>query len=124
MNNQYQGARSPVQNGSMQFYTPKTDSLNPNNPMLYQNNSTPIPGYNPNTNSKSFITRSNIMEMPKSVNLTSAYVKNSNEAPVGERKFNNAVTSPTSYTPTTFPTFQGGFPGKISNSEMVKSSFH
>ena len=85
MNHPYQGTRSPVQGGSIPFYNPQKDALNPNNPMLYQNNSTPVPGFNPNTNSKSFITRSNIMEMPKSVNLnhTSAtYNKPSNEAPV------------------------------------------
>ena len=124
MNPPYQGARSPMQNNSMPFYNPQKDVINPNNPILYQNNSVPVPGYAPNTGSKSFITRSNILEVPKSVNLTSNYLKGSNEAPVNERKFNNPVISPTSFTPTTFPTYQQGFPGKVSNSEMVKSSFH
>ena len=82
MNPPYQGARSPMQNNSMPFYNPQKDVINPNNPILYQNNSVPVPGYAPNTGSKSFITRSNILEVPKSVNHTSNYLKSSNEAPV------------------------------------------
>jgi len=76
MNPPYQGVRTPAQNGSMPFYNPQKETMNPNNPMLYQNNNTNVPGFIPNGNSKSFITRSNILEAPKSVNLTQNYQKN------------------------------------------------
>ena len=76
MNPQLQGTRSPGQREQMPFYNPQKDAMNPNNPMLYQNNNTNVPGFIPNTNSKSFISRSNILEPPRSVNLTQNYQKN------------------------------------------------
>lgn len=57
----FPGSRPVQQQGPVPFYNPQKDAPNPNNPMLYQNNSTPVPGYVPPTGSKSFITRSNIM---------------------------------------------------------------
>ena len=92
--------------------------------MLYQNGNGNMPGYGQNTNSKSFIHRSNIVEMPKPANNSSAYLKNSNEAPVETGKFPNKVTSPTNFGQSGKPGFPGGFPTKASNNEMSKSSFH
>ena len=76
MNNPFPGNRSPIQNTPPPFYNPQKDSINPNNPNLYQNNNPNLPGFVPNTSSKSFISRSNIMEMHKNSNNNSAYLKN------------------------------------------------
>jgi hypothetical protein len=78
MNHQFQGTRSPTQTNSMPFYNPQKDNFNPNNPILYHNNNTNIPNFISNANSKSFISRSNILEQPKPGNNTSAYIKNPN----------------------------------------------
>ena len=79
MNHQFQGTRSPTQTNTPPFYNPQKDSFNPNNPVLYQNSNSNVPnvpGFLPNSNSKSFISRSNILDPPKSANNTSAYLKN------------------------------------------------
>lgn len=78
MNHPFPGSRSPVQGNPMQFYNPQKDALNPNNPTLYQNNPTNPPNFIPNSNSKSFITRSNIIDQPKPSNNTSAYIQKPN----------------------------------------------
>lgn len=77
MNHQFQGSRSPVQSVNAPFYNPQKDSINPNNPNLYQH---PQPNGNfvPSGNSKSFITKSNILEQPKTNSNSSAYLKSSN----------------------------------------------
>lgn len=75
MNNPFPGSRSP---NSGPFYNPQKDSPNPNNPNLYQNNSSNVPGFISNPGSKSFISRSNIIDQPKSSANTSAYIKNPN----------------------------------------------
>jgi len=61
MNNQFTSSRSPLHGGGMPFYNPQKDAINPNNPILYQPSNSNPPPYIPNTNSKSFISRSNIM---------------------------------------------------------------
>jgi hypothetical protein len=115
-----------MQGGSMPFYNPQKDSFNPNNPVLYQNSnsSTPsVPGFLPNSTSKSFISRSNILDPPKPANNTSAYLKNTTEQPIQPPKFPNTVTSPTGYSNNAYGGgFQQPFPTKPA--EMAKSSFH
>jgi hypothetical protein len=74
MNPQFQGTRSPINGSGMSFFNPQKDVPNPNNPLLYQNTS-PNSNYLPNSNSKSFIHRSNILEQPRANNNVSAYIK-------------------------------------------------
>lgn len=125
MNHQFQGGRSPIQGGSMPFYNPQKDAFNPNNPVLYQNSNLNVPGFIPNSNSKSFITRSSIIDQPKPANNTSAYLKNPNDPPLQPPKFHNTVTSPTNnFANSNFSNFPPSFPIKNGPSEMVKSSFH
>ena len=124
MNNPFPGTRSPVNGSSAPFYNPQKEAMNPNNPMLYQNNQPSANGFVPGSNSKSFISRSNIMEMPKATNNTSAYIKNPNENPMQPGKFPNSITSPTNFGQSNKPSFPGSFPTKATNNEMVKSSFH
>ena len=113
MKQQFQGARSPSQTNNMPFYNPQKDNLNPNNLNLYQNSNANVPNFIPNSNSKSFITRSNIMEPPKPGTNTSAYIKNPNEGPNPSPKFHNPVISPTSnFGNTNFPNFQPPFQAK------------
>ena len=78
MSHSFQGSRAPVAPSSSPFYNPQKESLNPNNPNLYQNSNSNGQGFVPNSNSKSFITRSNIMELPKAPTNTSAYIKTPN----------------------------------------------
>lgn len=119
--NYFPGSRSPIANPSP-FYNPQKDTLNPNNPSLYQNNNN-VPSFiSSNANSKSFISRSNIIDLPKAANNTSAYIKNANDPSTQPSKFINQVTSPTNFTGN-FPNFQP-YQSKIASSEMVKSSFY
>lgn len=100
----------------MPFYNPQKDAINPNNPVLYPNNNPPVPGFTPSSNSKSYISRSNIMELPKPANNSSAYLKNSNESPVPPGKFHNNITSPSNFGQSGHANFPPGFPNKIPNS--------
>lgn len=114
----FPASRSHLQGGQLPFYNPHKDNINHSNPNLYQNcNSNTTAG----SNSKSFITRSNIMEQPKIGNNTSAYLKSSNEQ--AGSKYVNSVTSPSSYSGSGFPNFPN-YPSKSTNTDMVKSSFH
>ncbi len=61
MNHQFQGSRSPVQGTTNPFYNPQKDIPNPNNPTLYQNPPPPMGAFIPNSTSKSYIARSNII---------------------------------------------------------------
>ena len=115
MNHPYQGTRPPVQAGSVPFYNPQKEVMNPNNPVLYQNNQPNANGFVPGSNSKSFISRSNILEMNKNSNNSSAYIKNPNENQTQGSKFPNSVTSPTNFGQTNKPSFPGGFPTKATN---------
>jgi hypothetical protein len=117
----FPGSRSPIQGGQLPFYNPQKDVINPNNPSLYQNSNSNGPSFVPGSNSKSFISRSNILEQPKTGNNTSAYLKNPNEQPGS--KYMNSVTSPNSYSGSGFPNYPN-FASKAANTEMVKSSFH
>jgi hypothetical protein len=78
MNNQFQGSRSPVQGTIGPFYNPQKDAPNPNNPILYQTPPPPVGTFLPNSSSKSYIARINIIEQNKTANNTSAYLKNPN----------------------------------------------
>ncbi len=114
MNHQFQGSRSPAQSGNTPFYNPQKDAFNPNNPVLYQ---TPHPNlpFHPKSNSNSFISRSNILDPPKTSSNTSAYLKNPNE--LQPPKFPNPVVSPTSNFPNpNYSNFQPPFQPKAANS--------
>lgn len=75
MNHQFPGSRSPIQGTINPFYNPQKDAPNPNNPTLYQSPQQPLGPFIPNSNSKSYIARSNIIEQQKPANNTSAYLK-------------------------------------------------
>lgn len=115
MNHQFQGSRSPTQGPPMPFYNPQKDSINPNNPSLYQNSNPGQPIFLPNSNSKSYIARSSIIDQPKPSNNTSAYLKNVNEQPP---KFIPSALSPNANS------YQLPFPAKPQPTEMVKSLIH
>lgn len=118
MNHQFTGTRSPTQNGNMPFYNPQKDVINPNNPILYQNNNPTAPGFIPGNNSKSYIARSNILEQPKPSNNTSAYLKNTTEGPPPISKFlPNGINSPNGTS-----NYPLSFQPKTQSSEMVKST--
>jgi hypothetical protein len=71
----------PIPVNNIPFFNPQKDVINPNNPALYHNTSSTqihVNNYNPNPNSKSFITRSSIMEPQKTNNNVSAFIKTSN----------------------------------------------
>ncbi len=74
MNHQFQNNRSPTQQSNLKFYNPQKDIINPNNPILYQQQST-NGNFIPNSNSKSFISRSHILDPPKASNNASVYTK-------------------------------------------------
>ena len=61
MNPQFQGNRSPIQNTGSPFYNPQKDAPNPNNPTLYTTSPTGVSPFMPNSSSKSYIARSNIL---------------------------------------------------------------
>lgn len=78
MNQPFSGARSPVQNGNTPFYNPQKGMLSPTNNMLYQNSSSNNNNYGSNSNSKTLVTRSGIMDMQKQTHNNSAYLKPNN----------------------------------------------
>jgi len=125
MNHQFPGSRSPGSGAIGPFYNPQKDAPNPNNPTLYQPPPQPTLPFPANSSSKSYIARSNIMDLKPPANNTSAYVKNPTEGPVGAGKFGgNNVTSPTSaYSSTNYQGFTSPYQPKLS-SEMVKSLIH
>ncbi len=61
MNPQFQVNRSPVQSSGNPFYNPQKESPNPNNPTLYQGQQQVVSPFMPNSSSKSYIARSNIL---------------------------------------------------------------
>lgn len=125
MNHQFQGTRQPIQGTIGPFYNPQKDAPNPNNPTLYQVPPPPVGPFMPNSSSKSYIARSNIIEGGKAGNNTSAYIKNQNDGQMPPNKFSSGtVTSPTSaYSNTNYGGFPPNYPNKT-NSDMVKSSIH
>ena len=125
MNHQFPGSRSPGSGAIGPFYNPQKDAPNPNNPTLYQPPPQPTLPFPASSASKSYIARSNILELKPPANNTSAYVKNATEGPVGAGKFGGGnVTSPTSaYSAANYQGFTSPYQPKLS-SEMVKSLIH
>lgn len=125
MNHQFPGSRSPGSASISPFYNPQKDAPNPNNPTLYQPPPQPTLPFQANTSSKSYIARSNIMDLKAPGNNTSAYVKNGVEGSVVTGKFGGGnVTSPTSaYSTNNYQGFNSPYQPKLS-SEMVKSLIH
>jgi len=114
MSQQFQSIRSPQGTGQP-FYNPQKNAVNPNNPALYQKGDNNGVGFGTGAGkSKSFITRSNIYDLPKNSN-SSGYVKSSTEMPPPPATFSSTnITSPTS-TFSSYPGFTPPFQSKIAN---------
>ena len=78
MNPPFSGARSPIQSGNTPFYNPQKGMLSPTGAMLYQNSNGNMSGYVPNSNSKTLVTRSGIMDIQKQAHNSSACMKTNN----------------------------------------------
>jgi hypothetical protein len=112
MTQQFQSVR---QGTGQSFYNPPKNVPSPPNPVVYPKPDSNTAGFGTVApKSKSFITRSNIHDLPRTNNL-SGYVKSTTEMPSPSTNFTSTtVTSPTS-TFNNYPGFNPPFQGKTVN---------